>query len=142
MRIMRWFALPVILLLFASTSFSAEVLEKLRSLEEVDYIRVSGYIKDGDLLVTIIYKNMESGRLVYWEEGKVSVECEIYENAGDTIERKKGRRLAIVNKNLTHNEQDIRINIPSVGKDKRGIIYCTVNTGYKEISARGDFWFK
>lgn len=142
MRGKAWFLCALILVIFTSISFSAEVLDKLRSLEDIDYIRVSGYIKGGELLVTIIYKNMDTGRLVYWEEGKVDVKCEVYENIGDTIERKKGKRIAIVNKNLTRHEQDLRINIPSIGKNKRGLIYCLVDTGHKEVSARGDFWFK
>ena len=140
---LRTIFLSVSIIVFcASVAFSQEVTEKLTSLEDVDYIRVTGYIREGDLFVTIIYKNMESGRLVYWEDSKVDVQCEVYENIGDTIDRKKGQRIAMVNKNLTSNEQDLRINIPSMGKDKRGLIYCTINTGYKEVSARGDFWFK
>ncbi|MFZ3158436.1 MAG: hypothetical protein WA124_13130 [Smithella sp.] len=129
-----------ILLLTTLFMFSLSTAGELKSLSDVDLIRISSYVKDGVLQISLLYKNRDRDELVSWREGTVRCDCEVYENVGSILDKKKGQRITSVNKTVKSSRQDIYVDIPStyLNKGKGAIIECTVNTGYKKLNASGD----
>lgn len=120
--------------------FSLSTAGELKSLSDVDLIRISSYVKDGVLQISFLYKNRGQDELVSWSEGTVSYNCEVYENVGSILDKKKGQKITSVNGTVKSYGQNIYVDIPSIylNKGKYAIIECTVNTGYKKLNTSED----
>jgi len=140
MRIRKTMLCGFILLLTTLFMFSLSTAGELKALSDVDLINISSYVKDGVLRVSLLYKNRDRDELVFWREGTVSCDCEVYENIGSILDQKKGQRITSVNKVVNRFAQDIYVDIPDtyLNKGERAIIECTVNTGYKKFITKGD----
>ena len=143
MKARIFFVGGIVLFLIAAASVlkAGPPKEELTSLKDIGYIKVTGYAKDGILKATITYRNSETGALVYWTEGKVNAEFEIYEKTGNVLEQKRGELLASASKQFKAHNEEVEISIPKSDSRKEGIIYCTVNTGYEELSSKSKFWY-
>jgi len=140
MRIRKIMLYGFIFLLTIFFMFSLSIAGELKALSDVDLINISSYVKDGVLKVGLIYKNRDRDELVFWREGTVSCDCEVYENIGSILDQKKGQRITSISKTVNRFGQDIYVDIPNtyLNKGKRAIIECTVNTGYKKFITKGD----
>jgi len=120
--------------------FSLSVAAELESLRHVDLIRITAYENDGVLKISILYQNRFRDELVFWKEGTVECWCEVYENVGTLLERRKGPGIVGIYKTLHRYSQDFYVDVPEgyLNKGKWGIIECTVETGYKKIIATTD----
>lgn len=140
MRIRKTVFCGFILLLTTLFMFSLSTAGELKALSDVNLIRISSYVKDGVLKVSLLYKNRDRDELVFWKEGTVNCDCKVYENIGSILDAKKGQRITHVNKMLKRSGQDFYVDIPEryLNKGKRAIIECLVNTGYKRLNASDD----
>lgn len=121
--------------------FSVSFAIRLESLRHVDLIGVSAYEKDGVLRISVLYKNRFEDESVYWSEGTVDCYCEIYENIGNILDKKKGPGIIGIRKTLHSFFQDFYVDMPGeyLNKGKRGIIECTFDTEYEKLRATGEF---
>ncbi|MCF8145965.1 MAG: DUF4124 domain-containing protein [Deltaproteobacteria bacterium] len=113
-----------------------QVSEDGLTLKDVDLIIVSPYYKDGVLRISIFQKNRYMDKLVTWEEGTVSCECEIYQDIGRRTKR-KGNKICSVSHELTRWDQNIYVDAPKkyFENGKKVIIECLVDTGYRKLKA-------
>ena len=120
--------------------FSLSTAAELKSLSDVDLIKISSYVKDGVLQIKLLYNNRDQDELVFWRNATVSCDCEVYENVGSILDKKKGQKIISINKKVTSFGQAIYADIPNtyLNEGKRAIIECTVNTGYKTLNASDD----
>ena len=116
--------------------------ESKLTLKDVDLITMGGFIRDGVLNIGFHYKNRDIDKLIFWEEGTVTCQCEIYEDVGKRG-RKKGQKIGSISKELKHHDQDIYFDVPDkyLNKGGKGIVECLVDTGYmkKKVSWNPSF---
>lgn len=131
----------IIVVIFPCLTFSRDDLTQL---SDVDLIRVSSYIKDGVLKVSILYKNRDYDKLVYWRQGSVTCSYSIYEMEGRSINRQRGTEIDSGSKTLTSFSQDFYIDIPDsfLGNDLWGLIEVEVDTGYVILISTDNFLLK
>ena len=112
----------------------------LKSLRDVDLVDTSAYVKNGVLKIGFHYQNRDRDELVFWEKGKVSCNCKLYENVGNILDEKKGRKIISITKKVRTYSQDIYVDVPNshLNKGKRGILECVVNTGYKKLKMKDE----
>ena len=55
---------------------------------------------------------------------------------------KKGKKIATVYKRLKSSDEGFEVDLPRVAEKKRAIFYCFVNTGYRKLSSRSNFWME
>ncbi|MBW1897276.1 MAG: hypothetical protein JRI47_09475 [Deltaproteobacteria bacterium] len=131
----------VAMFLFPATSSS--VPQELL-LGDVDQIFIHARVdQKGVLWVTVNYESREKGRSVYWIGGRVDCDCEVfeYDDQGTDDEEKKGHRITKVSKTILTDKNKISVDIPEkyLGKDQRGIVECSFNTGSEKLKAQDYF---
>ena len=112
------------------------------TLKDVNLVRIGAYIRDGVLKIDIYYLNRDIDKSVFWEEGTVKCQCDIYEGVGKRGD-KKGNKIDGIRKELNRYDQDMYVDIPDkyLNKGKEGIVECIVDTGYikKKVSCNPSF---
>ncbi len=134
MRIRKILFCGAILVSAIFSMFSLSTAEKrLESLNSVDLITVSSYVKDGVLSIKFFYKNRDEDKYVYWKEGTVSCQCKVYEDVGN---KKKKQKIIGIDKKLKRYDQRFYLDVPKqyLNKGKKAIIECSVNIGYKTLN--------
>ncbi len=109
----------------------------LTSIRDIDMLGVSAYVNNGVLRIGFFYKNRDSDKLVFWREGQLSIECQIFENEGNGRNKEKGSRIGVKNHRVTNFGQDIYWDVPRthLNKGKRAIIECSTHTGTRRLTA-------
>lgn len=109
-------------------------------IKSVDLIRVSATEQDGVIRIGLLYKNRDTDKLVYWNDGSAKCYCEIFENIGTLLDRKAGARIGLVKKEVKSFSQDFYCDVPRSlqGRDMWAIIDCQVNTGFHQLRATDD----
>lgn len=111
-------------------------------LKDVTLVNMYSDIRDGVLKIWFAYYNRDTDKRVYWKEGTVRCQCEVYEDVGKRG-KKKGQRIDSLKKELERHDQDIYVDIPDkyLNKGKKGIVECLVDTGYikKKVSWNPSF---
>ena len=114
------------------------------TLKDVDLVMMLGYLTNthGVMRIGFHYTNRDTDELVYWEEGTVNCECQIYEEVGKRKKR-KGRKLVSIEKELQDYDQDIYVDIPDeyLNKGMEGILECLIDTGFVKKRVRTNLSF-
>ena len=69
------------------------------TLKDVNLVTIYGYVRDGVLKISVYYKNREEDKSIFWKEGIVRCQCEIYAAAGKRGNR-KGRKIGSIKKEI------------------------------------------
>lgn len=111
----------------------SDVNRRLR--KYIDYVSVSGFVRDHIMVVTIIYKNRATDQMVSWEDGSVNVSCTAYEMKGDFMHRHKGAAVGWLRDQVVSNSyQDVYIDIKRP-KTSNGLLECHINIGGRVFTA-------
>lgn len=122
-----------------SLSFSKVSAQDLTSIRNINLLDILAYVDNGVMKIAFLYKNRETDKSVYWREGQLTVDCQIYEKIGDRL-RDKGSRIGFKNQRVTSFSQDIYWDVPKslLDRGKRAVVECSTHTGVLRLTAVDD----